>query len=127
MNAFNLFQNSGQINQAVGFDKLIRFDMFMVRKRLQLACSWIRGIVIAEYDRTPLTMVVSINVFVYQSTFTLDKFLEIRNGPIPEFNSAREIGNITSFSIDGERIRRDEGMRRDDCFEVYDITIDTQS
>jgi len=98
--------------------------MLMVRERLQLACAWIRDIVIAEIHSTTPTMNVSIKVFIYGSAF---KLLEIKYGPIPEFSSAREKGDFTSFSVNGVGIRRDEGMRRDNCFEFYDITIDTQS
>ena len=75
-----------------------------------VACTWIRGIVIAENDSTAATMIVSINIFFNRGAFTLDKLLEIKYGPIPEFNGAREKSNITRFPIDGERIRRDEGM-----------------
>lgn len=111
MHALNFLQDSRQVNQSVGIDKLVRREMLVVRECRQLAYAWIRGIVVAKNDRTAPTMIVSIKIFFNRDAFTLDEFLEIRYGPIPEFDGAREKGDITSFSIDGERIRKDEGMR----------------
>jgi hypothetical protein len=111
MYALNFFQNDRQVSQDVGLDKFIWLDMLMVRERLQVACAWIGGIVIAEYDSTAPAMMVSIKIFFNRGAFTLDKLFEIKNSPIPEFYSAREKGDITSFSIDGERVRRNERMR----------------
>ena len=111
MYALNFFQNGRQINEDVGLDKFVRIDMLMVRKRLQLACTGIGGIVIAENDSTAPTMIVSIYIFIYRSAFTLDKLLEIKNSTVPEFYSSRQKGDIAGFSIYGQRVRKNERMR----------------
>jgi hypothetical protein len=112
MYALNSFQNGSQVNPDVGLDKFIRLDMLMVRERLQLACVMrIGGIVIAKKGSTAPPMTVSIKIFFSLNAFTLDKLLEFRNDTVPEFYCAREKGDITSFSIDGEQVRRNKGTR----------------
>jgi hypothetical protein len=56
-------------------------------------------------------MTVSIDIFIYCSTFTLDELFKIKYGSVPEFYKTREIGDIVGFSIYGEEVRRDESAR----------------
>lgn len=84
--------------------------MLMVRKRIQLACARVGGIVVAEDNVVSPAMIVSINIFIYDSAFALDEFFEIKDSPVSEFYRAGDKCDIAGFSVDGERVGGNKGM-----------------
>jgi len=84
--------------------------MFMMRKCLQRTTARIRGIIVAENDLTSPAMIVSIKILINSIALALDKFLKIEDRSVSEFYGAGDKCDVAGFSVDGERIRRNEGM-----------------
>jgi len=110
MHAFDFVQNSGQVDAAVGFDEFSRREMFMVRECLQRSTAWIRRIIVTEDNVISPAMVVSIEVFLNNTALVFDELFEVKDRTVPELYRAGEKGNISGFSVDGKRVRRNEGV-----------------